>query len=113
MQQVKAGKLRALAVSSIKPVASLPDLPTIAATVPDFEAVQWYGIVAPARTPAAVITLLNREINRALASPALKSRLDAEGAEAAPGTPEAFGAMIVQEIARWKPVIEQSHMKPE
>jgi len=113
MQQVKAGKLRALAVSSINPVASMPDLPTIAATVPDFEAVQWYGIVAPARTPAAVITLLNREINRALASPALKSRLDAEGAEAAPGTPEAFGAMIVQEIARWKPVIEQSHMTPE
>jgi len=113
MQQVKAGKLRALAVSSIKPVASMPDLPTIAATVPDFEAVQWYGIVAPARTPAALIALLNREINRALASPALKSRLDAEGAEAAPVTPEAFGTMIVQEIARWKPVIEQAHMKPE
>jgi tripartite-type tricarboxylate transporter receptor subunit TctC len=113
MQQVKAGRLRALAVSSAKPVASMPDLPTISATVPDFEAVQWYGIVAPARTPAAVIALLNREINRALASPALKSRLDAEGAEAAPGTPEAFGTMIVQEIARWKPVIEQSHMKPE
>jgi tripartite-type tricarboxylate transporter receptor subunit TctC len=77
------------------------------------EAVQWYGIVAPARTPAAVIVVLNREINRALASPALKSRLDAEGAEAAPGTPDAFGTMIVQEIGRWKPVIEQSHMKPD
>jgi tripartite-type tricarboxylate transporter receptor subunit TctC len=113
LQQVKAGRLRALAVSSARPVGSLPDLPTIAATVPDFEAVQWYGIVAPARTPAAVIAVLNREINRALASPALKSRLDAEGAEAAPGTPEAFGTMIVQEISRWKPVIEQSHMKAD
>jgi tripartite-type tricarboxylate transporter receptor subunit TctC len=113
LQQVKAGRLRALAVSSTKPVASMPDLPTIAATVPDFEAVQWYGIVAPARTPAAVIALLNRGINRSLASPELKSRLDAEGAAAAPGTPEAFGVMIVQEIARWKPVIEQSHMKPD
>jgi tripartite-type tricarboxylate transporter receptor subunit TctC len=60
-----------------------------------------------------VIALLNREINRSLASPELKSRLDAEGAEAAPGTPEAFGTMIVQEITRWKPVIEQSHMKVE
>ena len=113
LQQVRAGKLRALAVSSTKAVASLPDLPTIAATVPDFDAVQWYGIVAPARTPAAVIALLNREINRALTSPALKSRLDAEGASAAPGSAEDFGTMIAQEITRWKPVIEQSHMKPE
>ena len=113
MPQVRAGRLRALAVSSARPLAAMPDLPTIAATVPDFEAVQWYGIVAPARTPIAVIALLNREINRALASPALKSRLDAEGAEAAPMTPEAFGTMIVQEIARWKPVIEQAHMQPE
>ena len=113
-QQVKAGKLRALAVSSRGPVASLPDLPTIAsAGMPDFEAIQWYGVVAPARTPAAVVALLNEEINRALASPALKARLDAEGAEAAPGTPAAFGALIASEIARWKPVIEQSNMKPE
>jgi tripartite-type tricarboxylate transporter receptor subunit TctC len=91
----------------------MPELPTIAATVPDFEAVQWYGIVAPARTPATVITLLNAEIGRALQTPALKARLDAEGAEAAPGTPGAFGALIASEIARWKPVIEQSHMQPE
>jgi tripartite-type tricarboxylate transporter receptor subunit TctC len=114
LQQVRAGKLRALAVSSRAPVASMPELPTIAASgVPDFEAIQWYGIVAPARTPAAVISLLNAEIGRALQTPALKARLDAEGAEAAPGTPDAFGALIVAEIARWKPVIEQSHMQPE
>jgi len=114
MQQVKAGRLRALAVSSLKPVDGMPDLPTIAASgVPDFEAIQWYGVVAPARTPAAVIALLNAEINRALDAPALKARLDAEGAEAAPGTPGAFGALIVAEIARWKPVIEQAHMTPE
>jgi tripartite-type tricarboxylate transporter receptor subunit TctC len=113
-QQVKAGKLRALAVSSRSPVASMPDLPTIAsAGMPDFEAIQWYGVVAPARTPPAVVALLNEEINRALTSPALKARLDAEGAEAAPGTPAAFGALIASEIARWKPVIEQSNMKPE
>ena len=114
LQQVKAGKLRALGVSSRTPVSSMPDVPTIAASgVPDFEAVQWYGIVVPARTPAAVITLLNAEINRALSTPALKARLDAEGAEAAPGTPADFGALIVSEIARWKPVIEQSRMQPE
>jgi tripartite-type tricarboxylate transporter receptor subunit TctC len=114
LQQVRAGKLRALAVSSRSPVASMPELPTIAASgVPDFEAIQWYGIVAPARTPTPVITLLNAEIGRALQTPALRARLDAEGAEAAPGTPDAFGALIVAEIARWKPVIEQSHMQPE
>ena len=113
-QQVKAGKLRALAVSSLTPLASMPDLPTIAASgVPQFEAIQWYGIVAPAQTPAAVIALLNAEINRALLSPALKARLETEGAEAAPGAPEAFGALIATEIARWKPVIEKSNMKLE
>ena len=113
-QQVKAGKLRALAVSSRTPLASMPELPTIAASgVPDFEAIQWYGIVAPAQTPAAVIALLNAEINRALPSPAFKERLEAEGAEAAPGPPAAFGALIDAEIARWKPVIEKSNMKPE
>lgn len=113
MQQVKAGKLRALGVSSRNIVASMSDVPTIAATIPDFEAVQWYGVVAPARTPPAIIALLNAEINRALASPVLKGRLDAEGADAAPGTPASFGALIVSEIARWKPVIEQAHMQPE
>jgi len=113
LQQVKAGKLRALGVSSRTPVASMPEVPTIAATIPDFEAIQWYGIVAPARTPTAVIALLNAEIGRALETPALRTRLDAEGAEAAPGPPEAFGALIVSEIARWKPVIEQANMKPE
>ncbi len=113
LQQVKAGKLRAIAVSSAKPVASLPDLPTIAAVYPDFEAVQWYGVVAPAKTPPAVIALLNEEINRALSSPALKARLDAEGAIATPLSPEAFGKMIDAEVARWKPVIEQAKMQPE
>jgi tripartite-type tricarboxylate transporter receptor subunit TctC len=115
LQQVKAGRLRALAVSSATPVESLPGVPTIAQAtgLADFEAVQWYGIVAPARTPEPVIAALNREINRALVSPALKSRLDAEGAQTDPTTPEAFGAMIVREIARWKPVIEQAQMRPE
>ena len=114
LQQVNAGKLRALAVSSRTPVANLADVPTIAASgLPDFEAIQWYGIVAPARTHAAVIARLNAEIGRALQTPELKARLDAEGAEAAPTTADAFGALIVGEIARWKPVIEQSRMQPD
>ncbi len=115
LQQVKAGKLVALAVSSARPVDSLGGVPTIAAAlgIADFEAIQWYGVVAPARTPPAVVALLNAGINRALATPALKARLDAEGAEAAPMTPDAFGVMIAAEIARWKPVIEKANMKPE
>jgi len=113
-QQVKAGRLRGLAVSGLQPVGSMADLPTIATSgVPGFEAVQWYGIVAPAQTPPAVIALLNGEINRALRAPALKAWMDAEGAEAAPTTPEAFGTMIAKEIARWKPVVEQARIKPD
>jgi tripartite-type tricarboxylate transporter receptor subunit TctC len=113
LQQVKSGRLRALGVSGLRPVESLPDVPTIAATIPDFEAIQWYGVVAPAQSPGAIVAVLNAEINRALATPAMKARLDSEGAEAAPATAAAFGMMIAREIERWKPVIEQAQMRPE
>ena len=114
LQQVKSGRLRGLAVSGLQSVPSLPELPTIAASgVPGFEAVQWYGIVEPAGTPPAVIASLNAEINRALQAPALKTWMDAEGAQATPTSPDGFGALIVKEIARWKPVVEQARIKPE
>ena len=112
-QYVKSGKLRALGVSSRNVVAALPGVPTIAQTLPDFEAIQWYGIVAPAQTPRPIVERLNEEINRALATDNLKARLDVEGAEAAPGPPAAFGTLINDEIARWKPVIVRANMKPE
>jgi tripartite-type tricarboxylate transporter receptor subunit TctC len=112
-QQVKSGKLRALGVSSLATVAALPGVPTIAATLPDFEAIQWYGIVAPAGTSADIVARLNAEINRALTTDKLKVRLEAEGAEAAPESPVAFGALITSEIARWKPVVERANMRPE
>jgi len=111
--QVKAGRLRPLGVSTRTALASMPGVPPIADTLPDFEAVQWYGVVAPAGTPPAVVERLNVEINRALATPELKARLEAEGAIAAPQAPAAFGAMIASEIARWKPVVEQAKMRPE
>jgi len=111
--QVKAGKLRALGVSGAGAVAALPNVPTIAATIPDFDAIQWYGVVAPAGTPAPIVERLNADINRALASPELRARLETEGADAAPGTPAAFGTLINAEIARWKPVVERANMKPE
>jgi tripartite-type tricarboxylate transporter receptor subunit TctC len=110
---VKAGKLRALGVSGSGAVAALPGVPTIAATIPDFEAIQWYGVVAPAGTPAAIVDRLNAEINRALGTTELRARLEAEGAEAAPGPPASFGTLIASEIARWKPVVERAGMRPE
>ena len=114
MSHVKAGKMRALAISSSHRVESLADLPTIAeAGVAGFEAIQWYGVVAPAGTPEPVISRLNAEVNRALATSELKARLVAEGAEAAPTTPQAFGAFIAAELERWRPVIQKAGLKAE
>ena len=111
---IKSGQLRALAVSSTKRLDALPDLPTVAESgYKDFEADQWYGVVAPAGTPREVISKLNTQINAALNTPELKARLAAEGAVAMPGTPEAFGALIVREIARWKPVITSGRVKAD
>jgi tripartite-type tricarboxylate transporter receptor subunit TctC len=114
MPHVRAGKLRALAISSVQRIDLVADLPTIAESgVAGFEAIQWYGLVAPAGTPAPIVARLNAEVNRALATPELKGRLVAEGAEAAPATPREFGAFIAAEIERWRPVIQQAGLKPE
>jgi len=114
MQFVKSGQLHALAVSSNKRLEALPEVPTVAESgYKGFEADQWYGVVAPAGTPAAIVAKLNAQINQALASPELKARLQAEGAIANPVTPEAFGAHIKQEIARWKPVVQAGHIRPD
>ena len=107
MPFVKSGQLRALAVSSTLRMASLPDVPTmIESGYKGFEADQWYGVVAPKGTPAAVVSKLNQQINAALSSPELKTRLTNEGAVATPPTPQAFGQYIATEIARWRPVLQ-------
>ncbi len=112
--QIKNGQLRALAVSSPKRVDALPDLPTVAeAGYRDFEADQWYGVVAPAGTPPDIVAKLNAQINAALNSPELKTRLRNEGAIARPGTPQEFGQLIVREIVRWKPVIASGRVKSD
>lgn len=114
LPHIKSGKMRALAVSSPKRLAILPDVPTVAESgVPgtkDFEADQWYGLVAPAGTPAAVVTLLNQQVNRALASDEVRSRLAAEGAEATPASPQVFAQLIANEIPRWARVIQSAHI---
>ena len=114
MGQVKSGQLRALAVSSPKRLEALPDLPTVAeAGYKNFEADQWYGVVAPAGTPRDIVLKLNQQINLALNSAELKKRLTTEGAVATPETPEAFGKLITQEIDRWRPVITSGRVKAD
>ncbi len=106
MPLVRQNLLRALAVSSPQRVPSLPDLPTAAETVaPGFDAVPWYGIAAPAGTPAAIIARLNSEINASLATTAVAERLRQDGAEPSPTTPEAFGQLVRAEVARWSELI--------
>jgi tripartite-type tricarboxylate transporter receptor subunit TctC len=114
LSQIKNGQLRALAVSSPQRLPALPDLPTVAeAGYKNFEADQWYGVVAPAGTPREIVAKLNTQINLSLNSAELKTRLNNEGAVATPTTPEAFGKHIVSEIARWKPVIQSGRVKAD
>jgi len=111
---IRSGRLRALAVSSPQRIAALPDVLTVAESgVPGFEADQWYGVVAPAGTPAAVVARLNAEINKALALPDVAQQLALEGAMPTPGTPQAFGALIAREIPRWAEVVKAGNVKPE
>jgi tripartite-type tricarboxylate transporter receptor subunit TctC len=106
---VKAGKLRAIAVSSPKRLDLLPDVPTLAESgvkgLEGFEADQWYGLVAPAGTPAAIVQKLNQVVNANLAAPEVVTRLKSEGATATPASPDAFGQLIQREIKRWRPVV--------
>ena len=114
MPQVQAGKLRALGVSSTKRLAAFPQLPTIAeAGVKGFDATQWYGVVAPAGTPASIVNKLNGEIRTIIQSPEMEERLRTEGAIATVSTPEEFGRLIASEIARWGTVIKTAGMKPD
>jgi tripartite-type tricarboxylate transporter receptor subunit TctC len=106
---VRAGKLRAIAVSSPKRLDLLPDVPTLAESgvkgLEGFEADQWYGLVAPAGTPAAVIQKLNQVVNANLSTPDVTGRLKSEGATATPTSPEGFAQLIQREIKRWRPVV--------
>jgi len=109
---IKAGKLRAIAVTSATRAAALPDVPTIAESgYPGFEASSWFGLLAPAGTPAAVIAKLNGEGNRWLASPEAQQKLQAQGANAAGGTPAEFAHHINLETAKWAKVVKESGAK--
>lgn len=110
---IKTGKLRALAVTSPTQAETLKDLPTIASSLPGYEASQWYGIAAPGKTPAEIVGRLNREINASFDDAAMKSRFAAISGEPMPGTPEAFGKLMADETEKWAKVVQFAGLKIE
>jgi len=114
LSQIKAGRLRAIAVTSAKRAPELPEVPTIAESgYKGFEASTWYGLLAPAGTSAAIVARLNAEVNRALGTPEVRQRLAAEGGEALGGTPEQFVSFLKAEHAKWGRVVKESGARAE
>jgi tripartite-type tricarboxylate transporter receptor subunit TctC len=105
---VKGGKVRALAVTTAKRVASLPDVPTVGESVPGFEISTWQGIGAPKATPAEIVAALNKEINAGLADPKVKARIIELGGEPSPISTAEFEKRVVEETARWAKVIHEA-----
>jgi tripartite-type tricarboxylate transporter receptor subunit TctC len=108
---IKAGKLRAIAVTSKARAAALPDVPTVAESIPGFEASSWFGILAPAGTPPDIIARINGEVTRWLATPEAKDKLTAQGANVAGGSPQDFAKHIQAETAKWAKVVKDSGAK--
>ena len=112
LAHVQAGTLRALAVTSKERSAVAPDVPTIAESgYPGFDAIGWHGILAPAKTPPAIVKKLNDEIVKALQDPDTKALLEKQAMQTVGDTPEAFAAFIGQDIAIWKEVATQANVE--
>jgi tripartite-type tricarboxylate transporter receptor subunit TctC len=110
LQLIKAGRLKLIAVASAKRMASLPDVPAIAETLPGFDSAAWYGIVAPHGTPNAVVNKINAAFNEALHDPDVQKRLADLSAEPVGGSPRAADNYFRQEVERWKNVITSAHV---
>jgi tripartite-type tricarboxylate transporter receptor subunit TctC len=106
IQHIRSGALRALAVTTAARSSQLPDVPTVAETVPGYEASALFGMGAPKKTPPEIIAKLNQEINAVLAEPDMKKRLTELGGEPLVSTPDAFGALIAAETEKWEKVVK-------
>ncbi len=106
--QVRAGRLRGLAVTGAKRSSAMPDLSTIGETVPGYEVTNWFGVAVPHGTPKPIVMRLNAEMNQGLRSAGLKELLSAQGAEPVGGTPEEFAALIKRDLAKWEKVVKAS-----
>ena len=113
INHIKAGKLRALAVTTTYHEASLPGVPTVAETVPGYEAVAWFGIGMPKGSPREAVEKVNAEVNRALADPGMQKKLADLGGKPIPGTPEDFGREMAKQTAIWEKVVKASGAKAE
>jgi len=113
IEHVRAGKLRALAVTTASGSDALPDIPTVSDFIPGYEASTWSGIGAPKGTPAEIIDKLNKEINAGLVDPKVKARLANMGSTALPGSPADFGKLIADETEKWGKVVRTANIKPE
>ena len=110
---LRAGKVRALAVTTAARYPALPDVPTLAESLPGFETVAWFAVFAPAGTPKPAIERMNREINAALAQADVRERLTASGCDPAPGTPEALGSRVAGDVARWKKLAAEKNIRAD
>jgi tripartite-type tricarboxylate transporter receptor subunit TctC len=113
IEYIRAGKLRALAVTTAARSEALPDIATVAEFVPDYEASVWVGIGAPKATPAEIVDQLNKEVNAALDDPKMKARLADLGGTPLPGSPAQFGKLIAEETEKWGKVIRAANIKAE
>jgi tripartite-type tricarboxylate transporter receptor subunit TctC len=113
IENVKAGKLRALAITTAARSDALPEIPPLADFVPGYESSDWYGVGAPKRTPSEIIDLLSREINAALTDPMMKARFTDQGGTLFPTSPAEFGKFIADDTEKWSKVIRAANIKPE
>jgi len=113
IQNIKAGKVRALGVTTVKRVAELPDVPTIGETVPGYEVSVWYGISGPKGIAPEIVAKLNAAVNAVLAKPELKQRFHQLGGEVMPMSADAFGKLVADETAKWAKVVKFAGIKVE
>jgi tripartite-type tricarboxylate transporter receptor subunit TctC len=113
IEQIRAGKVRALAVTTATRVAALPEVPTVAESVPGYEVSVWFSMSAPRNTPSEIINTLNKEINAGLADPKVKARLAELGGAPMPMTPLELGKLVADEIEKWGKVIRTANIKPD